>query len=176
MKVYHTGRVAIPRPDLLRGRKNADFGQGFYLTPDRDFTRRWAVREAVINVYELDLTGLEVVTLERNEEWFRYIFSNRRARDTKEADVVIGPIANDTLYDTMGIISSGFLKDSEALSLLQIGPVYTQIAIKTEKALGQLTFMGTEEFEKTEEDEESLRREEEQYREELAKVMKSWEE
>ena len=29
-------------PDITIGRKNADFGQGFYLTDDLDFTRRWA--------------------------------------------------------------------------------------------------------------------------------------
>ena len=33
MKLYHTSTVQIREPDLLRGRKNADFGQGFYLAP-----------------------------------------------------------------------------------------------------------------------------------------------
>ncbi|MDC7301289.1 DUF3990 domain-containing protein [Agathobacter ruminis] len=29
-------------PDIHCGRKNADFGQGFYLTGDVDFAHRWA--------------------------------------------------------------------------------------------------------------------------------------
>ena len=33
MKLYHTGYQEIRIPDLTVGRKNADFGQGFYLTP-----------------------------------------------------------------------------------------------------------------------------------------------
>ena len=41
MKLYHTGREEIREPDIRRGRRNADFGQGFYLTPDREFARRW---------------------------------------------------------------------------------------------------------------------------------------
>ena len=40
MRLYHTGTIAIPSPDIRRGRVNADFGQGFYLTPDADFTWR----------------------------------------------------------------------------------------------------------------------------------------
>ena len=30
--LYHTGFSAIPSPDIRYGRKNADFGQGFYLS------------------------------------------------------------------------------------------------------------------------------------------------
>ena len=141
MKLYHTGTVEIPVPDIRHGRVNADFGQGFYLTPDADFTYRWARKDAVVNEYELDLTGLAVHRFERGEAWFDYIFHNRRARDTVKADVVIGPIANDTIFDTFGIISSGYLKVEDALSLLMIGPEYTQVAIKTEKAVKQLKWI-----------------------------------
>ena len=40
MKLYHTSTLEIPLPDIHHGRINADFGQGFYLTPDADFTYR----------------------------------------------------------------------------------------------------------------------------------------
>ena len=33
----------------LTGRKNADFGWGFYLSPDKDFIYRWAGKNAVVN-------------------------------------------------------------------------------------------------------------------------------
>jgi hypothetical protein len=54
------------------------------------------------------------------------------------ADVIIGPIANDTIYDTFGIITSGLLKDEDALKLLKIGPEYRQIVLKTERAVKNL--------------------------------------
>ena len=38
MILYHTSDQEIRKPDIHHGRKNADFGWGFYLTPDRDFT------------------------------------------------------------------------------------------------------------------------------------------
>ncbi|MBR1440808.1 MAG: DUF3990 domain-containing protein, partial [Lachnospiraceae bacterium] len=52
MKLYHTSDREIREPDVHYGRKNADFGQGFYLTPDREFTYRWAVADAVVNIYD----------------------------------------------------------------------------------------------------------------------------
>ena len=69
-------------------------------------------------------------------------------KDDLTADVVIGPIANDTIFDTLGIISSGYLKPEDALKLLMIGPEYTQVAIRTEKAAKQLRFIRSEKIEK----------------------------
>lgn len=142
MKLYHTGTIEIPHPDIRHGRRNADFGQGFYLTPDEEFTYRWATKEAVINVYDLDLNGLNVHRFQRDLSWYRYIFENRRAKDTLDADIIIGPIANDTIYDTLGVISSGYLRSEDALRLLLVGPEYTQIAIKTERAVKNLHWTG----------------------------------
>ena len=90
MILYHTSDREIRDPDIHYGRRNADFGWGFYLTPDRDFTYRWARDNAVVNEYELD----------------------------------------------------------ETLKLLMIGPEYTQVAIKTEKAVKQLRFIRSEQIRK----------------------------
>ncbi len=144
MILYHTSDQEIQHPDIHRGRKNADFGWGFYLTPDKEFTYRWARDNAVVNEYELDETGLEIQRFTRSVEWFDYIYYNRRLKDSLTADVIIGPIANDTIFDTLGIISSGFLKPEDALKLLMIGPEYTQVAIKTEKAAANLKWIRSE--------------------------------
>ncbi|MBE5863256.1 MAG: DUF3990 domain-containing protein [Lachnospiraceae bacterium] len=144
MILYHTSEQEIRNPDIHYGRRNADFGWGFYLTPDRDFTYRWAKENAVVNEYELDEKGLNICTFTRDINWFQYIFNNRRMKDGLTADIVIGPIANDTIFNTFGIMSSGFLKPENALKLLMIGPEYTQVAIKTEKAAKQLRFVRSE--------------------------------
>lgn len=157
MHLYHTGKLEIRNPDIHYGRNNADFGQGFYLTPDRDFTYRWAGNEAVVNEYNLDLTGLSVYEFSRDTDWFQYIYHNRRGKDTLAADVIIGPIANDTIFDTLGMLSSGFLSPEDALQLLLIGPQYTQVAVKTEKAARQLRWLGAEAVRRLD---EALRRKE----------------
>ena len=144
MKLFHTGKTEIRVPDIYRGRKNADFGQGFYLTPDMDFAYRWGGADAVVNEYELDEDGLLIRRFRRDEDWFDYIFHNRRAVDSISADVVIGPIANDTIFETFGVISSGFFKPADAMKLLMIGPEYTQAAVKSEKALSRLRWIRSE--------------------------------
>ena len=166
MILYHTSDREIRNPDVHYGRKNADFGWGFYLTPDREFTYRWARENAVVNVYELDENELNMHTFTRDIHWFEYIFNNRRLRDSLVADVVIGPIANDTIFDTLGIMSSGFLKPEAAVRLLMIGPEYTQVVIKTEKALKQLRFIRSEKIERM--DGEALQMEQEAYQKAFA--------
>ena len=80
MILYHTSEQEIRNPDIHYGRKNADFGRGFYLTSDRDFTNRWARENAVVNEYELDENGLNIYIFSRDINWFHYIFNNRRTR------------------------------------------------------------------------------------------------
>ena len=145
--LYHTGFDEIRMPDIRRGRENADFGQGFYLSDDAEFSRRWARmrkgQDTVLNRYALDLSGLRVHRFSRDEEWFDYIYRNRAGAGDRlpEYDVILGPIANDTIYDTFGVITSGILTRQQALSLLMIGPEYTQVVIKSEKAAANLHFL-----------------------------------
>mgnify|MGYP002856729257 CR=1 FL=1 len=39
MKLFHTSKEIRKKPDIYRGRKNADFVQGFYLSPQIEFVR-----------------------------------------------------------------------------------------------------------------------------------------
>ncbi len=146
MLLYHAGFKTIEKPDIHYGRKNADFGQGFYLTPEEEFAHRWAGErkgeETVVNTYELALDGLVIKQFDRDREWFEYIYGNRNGKsDELKSDVIIGPIANDIIYNTNGIVTSGFLKPEEAMQILMVGPEYRQITIKTEKAVGQLKWL-----------------------------------
>ena len=182
MLLYHTGFDQIPCPDIHRGRKNADFGQGFYLTPEQSFAERWAKaqkgRETYVNVYALDETGLAVQRFVRDEAWFGYIRDNRAVRPDRyaEADVIVGTIANDTLYDTFGIITSGFLSDKQALQLLLAGPAYTQVVIKSERALGQLIWQSARVLSEAEMASSAalVRAEEESYQTQIAGIMQSF--
>lgn len=147
---FHTGFYEIQNPDIYIGRKNADFGQGFYLSDNENFSKRWARtrkdKTAYLNKYELITDDLKIKQLNKDLEWSEYIYSNRNGlKDClSEYDVIIGPIANDTIYDTFGIITSGLLKKEDVLRLLLIGPSYMQTVIKTEKAVSQLRFISSE--------------------------------
>ena len=78
-------------------------------------------------------------------------------------------IANDTIFDTLGIITSGYLKSEDALKLLMIGPAYTQIAIKTEKAASQLKWIKSERVERP--DKETLKKEQKAYEEVFGEAL-----
>ena len=178
MLLYHTGYQIIKEPDLYHGRKNADFGQGFYMTPDKDFAYRWAKRNGnelpVVNSYDLDVESLNIYKFNRDIEWFKYIFNNRKnANDALKADVIIGPIANDTIYDTMGIITSGFLEEDLAVKLLLQGPEYKQVVIKSEKAKSQLRWLDSKtlSLEQLTESLELIYSEQDKYLKEIARVL-----
>ena len=54
MLLYHLGYQVIEKPDVHYGRKNADFGQGFYLTAQDEFAGKWAKereQKPVLNTY-----------------------------------------------------------------------------------------------------------------------------
>ncbi|MBE5996461.1 MAG: DUF3990 domain-containing protein [Lachnospiraceae bacterium] len=58
MILYHTGYQELRNPDVHIGRKNADFGQGFYTTADEPFARCWAKErkgeQIILNKYQFD--------------------------------------------------------------------------------------------------------------------------
>ena len=78
MLLYHVGFSEIKTPDVKYGRSNADFGQGFYTSSDKDFSEKWAKKrkseDTIFNSYELDETNLKIKRFIRDKEWFDYIF------------------------------------------------------------------------------------------------------
>ena len=179
MKLYHTGYDIVKRPDIHRGRANADFGRGFYLSPDQCFAESWAQEKRdtlpVVNRYRLSCGGLRVLRLYRDIEWYRCIRDHRvgRTDGKKDIDIVIGPIANDTIFDTLGIMTSGFLSEEEGLRLLRIGPAYTQVVIKSARAAERLCWLSARQLSAAEVSASavSLRRREAEYQQMLAAVM-----
>lgn len=155
MELYHVGFNIIDEIDLKRGRINADFGQGFYLSPNLDFSKKWAGisndHDTIINYYSLSTEGLKILEFkEKNKEWLDYIFKNRNGyKDLyKEYDLIIGPISNDTIFDLYGIITSGLINKDTALKILDNAPLYYQVVIKTDKAKSQLKFLKYEVLDK----------------------------
>ena len=116
-----------------------------------------------------------VKRFERDAEWFDYIFRNRSGYPDalSEYDVIVGPIANDTIYDTWGISTSGLLSHEQSLRLLMIGPVYRQTAIKTERAASRLRFISAQVIEEKgiAAYRDKVLEEQEAYQKEFAEVM-----
>lgn len=64
LTLYHGSQMSVPQPKAKAGRKNLDFGPGFYLTKIRKQAEDWANvmagrkgrnAEAVLNTYQFDM-------------------------------------------------------------------------------------------------------------------------
>ena len=67
INVYHGSTVEVRTPLVLLGRRNLDFGQGFYVTDRRSQAEGWAVRMAtrrlaspVLNTYTFDIEATNI--------------------------------------------------------------------------------------------------------------------
>lgn len=113
MKLYHGSNMSIEEIDLKRGRRGKDFGQGFYLSSDRQQAQQMAERtvdreeagEPTLTIYQFDdsilsnPSDLKVKVFEGyTREWAEFIMMNRRNKTHEQAhdyDIVYGPIADD---------------------------------------------------------------------------------
>lgn len=61
--LFHGSTHRVEKPLVALGRKNLDFGQGFYLTSYREQAEQWALRQKIlrrsdvawVNEYALDM-------------------------------------------------------------------------------------------------------------------------
>lgn len=92
-------RIAIARtimknPDVLYGKKNNDYGQGFYCSESAELAREWVCpreKDGILNRYCLETDGMRVFHLKGETEealliWISVLLSNRKLNlDTEEA-------------------------------------------------------------------------------------------
>lgn len=114
IRLYHGSNVAIKQIDLARSKRGKDFGQGFYLNANPDQAMNMAARTTrifntgtpTLSCFEFDEieatnNGLNIkVFPDYSEEWAEFVVMNRK-NDTDipahHFDIVIGPIADDTV-------------------------------------------------------------------------------
>jgi hypothetical protein len=61
--------------------------------------------------------------------------------DGEQYDLIIGAVANDDVYRTLQVYSSGLLTKEQALEALKIKKLFDQYVFATEKALSLLKFV-----------------------------------
>lgn len=157
MKIYHGSNQKVIEPNIKTGRKNLDFGCGFYATSDFDQAKSWSKAKTnrvgwgrpIVNIYELDtdkLSNLRVLKfLEPNKQWLEFVVSNRKGLNKQDKyDVVIGPIANDSTIFVINNYISGGIDENTALALLLPQKLKDQYTFLSEEALACLKFLKEE--------------------------------
>lgn len=152
--LYHGSNVEIERIDLSRSKRGKDFGQGFYLNTNFqqafDMAKR-AVRtlstgSPTVNAFEFDDTvlcsesELKIKTFNNYcEEWAEFVLMNRRNNSDTPAhpyDIVIGPIANDTVGVQIRRYINGYIPMNVLIEELRFrGNHAVQYFFGTERAI-----------------------------------------
>lgn len=145
MILYHGSHLAVPQPLAKAGRRNLDFGPGFYLTRLKAQAEAWAVVVAgrkgrhvipVVSVYHFDKEqalsdGVRFKEFDTyNIEWLEYVVNCRQGKDfSEEYDVVEGGVANDNVIDTVEDYEKGVITAEQALGQLRYKKVNHQLCI-----------------------------------------------
>lgn len=158
--VYHGGTEKIEHPICKFGRKNLDFGQGFYVTNIREQAVAWANnmsrnrnKSAVLNRYKLNRKA--IITDARckifkayDKEWLEFIVGNRTGLELSgNYDYVEGGVANDRVVDTVNLYIVGLMELSTALRELSKHQPNNQMCILSQSIIDKyLIYDGIEEL------------------------------
>lgn len=154
MILYHGSNVVVEQPKLIEQNRFLDFGYGFYTTTNKEqaenFAQKVIVRRGgkpIVNVYELDENAqTNLLKIKRfsapNEEWLDFVSAHRSGTyNGEQYDLIIGAVANDDVYRTLQVYSTGLLTKEQALEALKIKKLFNQYVFATKEALALLKFV-----------------------------------
>ena len=156
MLLYHGSNMCVKEPRLVEQNRYLDFGHGFYTTTNKDqadnFAKKVVTRRGgkpTVNVYEISDDALSGLNVKRfaspDESWLDFVSEHRNGTYIgEEYDLIIGAVANDDVYRTLQVYSSGLLTKEQAIEALKIKKLFDQYVFASEKALKVLKFLKAE--------------------------------
>ena len=159
MTIYHGSNLAVQTPRLISPSRTLDFGKGFYTTANIEQAKSFANNVVnrnegrgipTISYYEVNFDKMlrELDTLKfdsPSDEWLDFVYANRTAKYSgKQYDIIMGPIANDTLYRVFRLFENGDIDRETVIKRLKIVKLYNQITFASERAVVQLKFIKSE--------------------------------
>lgn len=156
MILYHGSNVIIETPKLINQVRTLDFGAGFYTTTNKDQAINFAAKVMTrtksttqfVSQYEIDLDIAQkdiniLYFILPDEAWLDFVFQNRKGiYDGDKFDAIIGPVANDDVYQTFALYESNVLSKEQTLAALKVKKLYDQLTFVTEKSLQYLKYIG----------------------------------
>lgn len=152
MRLYHGSNMMIENIDLSKCKPYKDFGRGFYLTEIKEQAEKMAGRTAAIyggeptvTEFEFDeaaLHALSVKTFENpDKEWALFVLANR-SRNCRQPthcfDIVIGPVADDTIATLFRNFNDGIIDLPTLVNGLKYKKVSSQYLFHSAKAIKYL--------------------------------------
>jgi hypothetical protein len=153
MILYHGTYILFEKINLEYSLDKRDFGMGFYTTTSFEQSNRWALKmgkrkrtRGIILKYQIDdFNDLSVKNYETDGEWLDFITQNRTIGGLNHNyDIVIGPVADDTVFNVIDAYFDGDYTKDEAISRLKAWKCENQISFHSYKSVERLKFMGWE--------------------------------
>ena len=154
MKIFHGSLIVVDKPEIRVSDRLLDFGHGFYATTSIEQASEWGRKQCIrdravkfyVSTYNFNLAQAkkELKFIEFNgatKEWLQFICDNRQGRCKAEYDIVIGPVADDSVYQTVRLFEVGAYDEHEAIKRLKVEKLFNQILFHTNKALTFLQFV-----------------------------------
>lgn len=158
--VYHGGTEIVEHPICKFGRRNLDFGQGFYITNIRKQAVDWASQVAdrrklspLINRYRLNREAILAeahckIFEAYDKDWLEFIVASRRGLHVADNyDYIEGGVANYRVVDTVNLYMAGLMDENTALRRLSEHQPNNQMCLLSQEITNKyLIFDGTEEI------------------------------
>ena len=158
MLLYHGSNVVVEKPEIIIGSRGLDFSSGFYTTSNYEqalrFTenvvRRKKCGQRIVSFYDADekkiFADCSFVKFNgADEKWLDFVAQNRTGTyNGDKYDLIIGPVANDTVYNVINLYLDGIYTKEEALKRLKIQELFNQWTFCSEKSLALLKFKKSE--------------------------------
>ena len=164
--LYHGSKGGIIGDITPSSRYSCDFGRGFYLGTNRLQAETLICNDdkPILYEIELDLKNLRVLKIDNQRDWYLTVaYSRNRLEDyNKEEvykyyskflddyDVVIGSIADDSIYKSLDSFFDLSITEKTLISCLNTIDLGTQYVCKTERACKNLKIISKKSFSKEE--------------------------
>ena len=156
MKLFHGSTIIVNNPVIIEPQRLLDFGKGFYTTTNQKQAERWAIikkkrfgkkAKSIVTIYQIskELFIKKKYRTKKfsvpDEEWLDFVFTNRKIDKPHNYDIVIGPVANDTLYATLSLYEANLLTKEETIKRLKVHKLYDQISFHNRIVIKELFFL-----------------------------------
>ena len=166
MIIYHGSPEIVKTPELKKGKKYNDYGQGFYCTKELELAKEWAVTEGMdgyVNKYKIDVNKLKTLNLSDKKysilHWLTLLVQNRELRsmtpimrsakdwlnanysiDIAEYDVIVGYRADDSYFSFARDFLNNTISIEQLSYAMHLGKLGEQFVLKSEKAFENIEF------------------------------------
>ncbi len=166
--IYHGSKNIVTNPTFGLGKKNNDYGLGFYCTENEELAKEWGVSslaDGFVNKYTLNIEYLNILDLNGPDytvlNWIAVLLEHRvfsikypvakRAKqyiienfgiNTNAYDVIKGYRADDSYFDYAEAFINNTITVTQLAKAMQLGDLGEQIVIKSKYAFSQLHYEG----------------------------------